>query len=71
MDNDGNEMWYPLMMEYLRNSPNGLHHGWKDFDDLVRHLVHRKSVEIMILKEVFPEQAVILRSKDYDLAGLL
>ena len=26
---------------------------------------------IRILKEVFPEQAVILRSKDYDLAGLL
>ncbi len=70
VDNDGNEMWYPLMMEYLRNSPYGLHHGWKDFDDLVRHLEHRKSVELSILKEVFPEQAVILRSKDYDLEEL-
>jgi len=59
------------MMEYLKNSPYEINHGWKEFDDLVRHLEHRKSVEIMILKEVFPEQAVILRSKDYDLAGLL
>ena len=70
VDNDGNEMWYPLMMEYLKNSPYGLHHGWKDFDDLVRHLEHRKSVELRILKEVFPGQAVILRSKDYDLVNL-
>ena len=70
VDNDGNEMWYPLMMEYLKNSPYGLHHGWKDFDDLVSHLEHRKSVELMILKEVFPEQALILRSKDYDLSEL-
>ncbi len=71
VDADGNEMWYPLMMEYLKNSPYGIHHGWKDFDDLVRHLEHRKSVELRILKEVFPEQAVILRSKDYDIAEFL
>ena len=71
VDNDGNEMWYPLMMEYLKNSPYGIHHGWKDFDDLVRHLEHRKSVELRILKEVFPGQAVILRSKEYDLEELL
>ena len=27
VDNDGNEMWYPLMMEYLKNSPYGIHHS--------------------------------------------
>ncbi len=58
------------MMEYLKNSLYGINHGWKDFDDLVRHLEHRKSVELRILKEVFPEQALILRSKDYDLVNL-
>ena len=70
VDGDGNEMWFPLMMEYLKQSPRGLHQGWKDFDDLVKHLEHRKSVELRILKEVFPEHAVILKSKNYDLSSV-
>ena len=58
------------MMEYLKQSPQGLHQGWKDFDDLVKHLEHRKSVELRILKEVLPEHAVILKSKNYDLLSV-
>jgi hypothetical protein len=69
VDGNGNEMWFPLMMEYLKQSPRGLHQGWKDFDDLVGHLEHRKSVELRILRDIFPEHALILRSKDYDLTS--
>lgn len=68
VDADGNEMWYPLMMEYLKQSPYGQRNGWKGFEDLVSHLEHRRELELRILKEVFPEHAVILKSKSYDLS---
>ena len=71
VDANGNEMWFPLMVGFLEDSPHGRRHGLKGFDGLVKHLEHRKSVENRILSEVFPEQAVILRSKNYDLEAVL
>lgn len=71
VDANGNEMWFPLMVGFLEDSPHGRRHGLKGFDGLVKHLEHRKSVEKRILSEVFPEQAVILRSKNYDLEAVL
>ena len=68
VDADGNEMWYPLMMEYLKQCPYGQRNGWKGFEDLVSHLEHRRALELRIIKEVFPEHAVILKSKSYDLS---
>lgn len=67
VDAAGNEMWFPLMVGFLEESPHGKRNRLKGFDGLVKHLEHRKSVEKRILSEVFPEQAVILKSKDYDL----
>jgi len=71
VDANGNEMWFPLMVGFLEDSPHGRRHGLNGFDGLVKHLEHRKSVEKRILSEVFPEQAVILRSKNYDLEAVL
>ena len=68
VDREGNEMWYPLMMEYLKQSPYGQHHGWEDFEDLVSHLEHRMALELQIVKKVFQEHDVILKSKSYDLS---
>ena len=70
VDADGNEMWFPLMLGFLENCPYGKHHGLKGFDSLVKHLEHRKNLELRILREVFPEHAEILKSKDYDLGNL-
>lgn len=67
VDDQGNEMWFPLMMAYLEECPWSKHHGLKGFEGLVAHLEHRKALELRILREVFPEHAVILKSKDYDL----
>ena len=67
VDADGNEMWFPLMMEFIKNCPMGIHLGWNDEECLVRHLCHRKTLELRLLKEVFPDHAVILKSKEYDL----
>jgi len=67
VDDKGNEMWFPLMVGFLEESPYGKHHGLRGFEGLVKHLEHRKTVEKRILTEIFPEQAVILKSKNYDL----
>ncbi|MBO5987722.1 MAG: hypothetical protein J6Q02_13175 [Lachnospiraceae bacterium] len=67
VDADGNEMWFPLMIGFLENCPHGKHHGLKGFDGLVKHLEHRKNLELRILREAFPEHAVILKSKEYNL----
>ncbi|MBO4748937.1 MAG: hypothetical protein J5546_01330 [Lachnospiraceae bacterium] len=66
VDADGNEMWFPLMLGFLENCPYGKRHGLKGFDDLAKHLEHRRNLELRILREVFPEHAVILESKQYD-----
>ena len=58
------------MMEYLKHCPLGEREGWKDVHDLVAHLEHRKAVELRILHEVFPEHAIILKAKDYEIGDI-
>ena len=70
VDADGNEMWFPLMLGFLEDCPYGRKHGLKGFDGLVAHLEHRRNLELRILREVFPEHAVILQSKNYELDAL-
>ena len=47
-----------LLIEYLkrsntkRNVFNGLSHGMKGFDGLIKHLEHRTSLELRIFREV-------------------
>lgn len=65
-DEDGNEVWYRMVLEYFVNSPYGKKHGCSDLDDLVNHFKHRQALELRIVKEVLGEQAVILMSKGYD-----
>ena len=55
------------MAGFLEGSPHGVRHGLKGFEGLVKHLEHRKVLE----KRIFPEQAVILKSKQYDLNAAL
>lgn len=62
-DNQGNEMWYPLMLGFLVNCPYGKDHGCKDFDDMIRHFEHRQRVEMRIIHEVLGDRAVILPAK--------
>lgn len=70
VDADGNEMWFPLMLGFLEDCPYGKKHGLKGFDGLVKHLEHRRALELRILREVFSEHAVILKSKQYELETL-
>ena len=71
VDADGNEMWFPLMLGFLEECPYGRRHGLKGFEGLVGHLEHRRALEKRILREVFPEQAMVLKSKAYEMDEIL
>ncbi len=64
-DENGNELWFPLMMQYLESSPYGKAHHLADFDGLIAHLERRKRLEHWIIEEFFSENSVILRAKKY------
>lgn len=66
-DNTGNEMWYPLMMNYLKDSPYGKKNGYVDFDDMVAHFRYRQMLEMRVIKEVLGECAVVLPAKEWEL----
>ena len=70
-DDAGNEMWYPLMMNYLKESPFGKKHGYEDFEDMVAHFRHRQRLEMRVIKEVLGESAKILPAKDWELEEVL
>lgn len=63
-DDQGNQLWYPLMMEYLINSPYGKRHGYGEFEDLISHLRHRQQVELRIVWEIVGDRARILPAKE-------
>ena len=65
VDADGNEMWYPLMLQFIESCPYSKHHNIKGFEGLVEHLRHRRDLELRILHEVFDEQGVVAKSKNY------
>lgn len=70
-DERGNELWYPLMLEYFKNSPYGKRHGCEDFNDLIAHFRHRQQLELRIMKEIIKERAVILPAKEWDIKDII
>ncbi len=66
VDEQGREAWFTIMEDYLANSPRGRREGLRGMDGWVDHLTRRQALELRILREIFPEQSVILPSKQYD-----
>lgn len=62
-DDQGKQIWYPIMMEYLVNSPYGKVHGYREFGDLISHLRHRQQVELRIVREILGGRAKIIPAK--------
>ncbi len=65
-DEDGNEVWYQMMLEYFVNSPYGKKHGCSDSEDLINHFKHRQELELRIVKEIIGSNAIVLPAKEYD-----
>ena len=64
-DENGNELWFPMMMEYLEKSPYGMHNNINGFDGLIEHLQHRQELEIQILENVFDGRYQIVKSRRF------
>ncbi|MBR5976153.1 MAG: hypothetical protein IK020_13380 [Clostridiales bacterium] len=64
-DENGNEMWFPMMMQFFDNCPYSKAKGTSGEADLIRHFEHRQALELRILEEVFPDKSTILCSKGY------
>ncbi len=64
-DENGVELWYPLMMKYLQESPYGKAHGYRDLEDMISHFERRCKIEERIIEEVLKEDCTILRAKKY------
>lgn len=69
-DEQGNEMWYPLMMGYLKESPYGQSHGYKDMEDMIVHFERRRALELRIISEVMRNDCKILQAKKYEQSQL-
>lgn len=70
-DEQGNQLWYLLMLKYLEESPYGKVHNLHGFDDLLSHLVHRQKLELRIIREILGKHAVVLPAKKYEQEQLI
>lgn len=70
-DNQGNELWYTLMREYLGNSPYGIQHGCKSYEDMIEHFKHRQKLELRIIQDILGKCGVILPAKEWKLEEVL
>ena len=66
-DDNGNEMWFPLMLRYFDDSPFAKEKGISGPEALIEHFRHRQELEIRICKEVFEGSYTLLKSKDYSI----
>lgn len=69
-DEQGNEMWYPLMLGYLKESPYGQSHGYRDMEDMIAHFERRRALELRIIGEVIGAECTVLAAKEYDVCAL-
>ena len=64
-DEQGNELWFPMMLGFFNDCPYARFRGLQGEEDLIRHFIHRQDLELRLCKEVFPDRSIILESKNY------
>lgn len=73
-DDTGNELWFPMMVRFLEESPYGRKYSLLGREGLLAHLERRKALEHRIMEEIFKENSVVIGAKEYvmdEVAGLL
>ena len=66
-DENGVELWFPMMCECFNNSPYAKANGLSGMDGLVKHLEQRQALELRLCSEVFPENSEVWESKNYNI----
>ena len=64
-DENGNEMWFPLMIRYFDESPYAQSRGVSGEEELYKHFLHRQELELRICRDYFPNKVTVLKSKAY------
>lgn len=71
VNEQGEEIWYRMMLEYLCNSPYGRHHGFSSFEDLLSHFSRRIRIEDNIIAQLFRCRCLELPSKAFSTEELI
>lgn len=71
VDENGKEVWYELMLEYVRESPYGRKQEIMDGDVLIRHLRRRRKIEKRIIDKVLGDRCIVVLAKEYDTESLI
>ena len=66
-DEKGVELWYPLMLKYLQESPYGKEHEFEGLEDMIAHFERRVAIEERIIREVLKADCRVLKAKGYRL----
>lgn len=69
-DDKGNELWFPMMVRYLEESPCGKAHRLTGLEGLLGHLEKRRALERRLVDEVFAERAVVVKAKAYEIGDI-
>ena len=64
-DENGNELWFPLMVRYIEESPYAKKHSLHGMEGLLTHLERRKALEHRIINEIFKDETIV--AKNYKL----
>ena len=64
-DENGNELWFPLMVRYIEETPYAKEHSLHGMEGLLTHLERRKALEYRIINEIFKDETIV--EKNYKL----
>ncbi len=64
-DENGNELWFPLMLRFFDESPHARSRGVAGEEELYKHFYHRQELELRICRELFSDRVTVLESKAY------
>lgn len=65
-DDQENELWFPMMVRYVEESPYGKEHALKGLEGLLMHLEQRRELEHRILDHVFRKNAIVVKAKSME-----
>ena len=70
-DEQGNELWFPMMLDFFDHCPDSIARGLSGEKALTEHFAQRQELELRICREIFADRYIILNSKEYTDSDLI
>lgn len=71
VDENGVEIWYSLAIQFLEESPYGKANQLKGMEGFIQYLEKRIRLEHRIIHTFFEQEAILIKSKKYDISSLI